>query len=83
MTDIGDIIAKPELCTGCLRCAMACSFFNSGKREFNLSEANIRIEADIIDFEFKIVILDSCTRCGICVEYCEFDALSQVEEVVA
>ena len=63
-------------CTGCLRCMLACSFFTSGRYEFNPSLSKIRVEPGSGDGEFEIVFLEGCDTCGICTRYCEFDALN-------
>jgi ferredoxin len=54
---------------------LACSFFTSEKREFNLSLSKIQLEPGPGDGEFEIALLEDCNHCGICVRYCEFDAL--------
>lgn len=69
----------PENCTGCLRCALACSYFATKEREFNISRAKIAILPGWQQRDFDIELDDECNHCGICVEYCEFGALSRAE----
>ena len=73
----GEISIAVEYCSGCLRCALACSFLTSGQRVFNLSQSRIQVtpRAEIGQFEVKLT--EDCTDCGICVDYCEFGVLSQ------
>ena len=80
MTRKADIVVAPEHCSGCLRCALACSFFTSRQREFNLSLSKITVLPGWEQGQFEIVLSQECTHCGICVPYCEFGVLSQGEE---
>ena len=77
MTHIHWISTKPETCSGCLCCALACSFFTSTERAFNPSQSKIRIVPDPDDGRFEIEFTEDCTLCGICADYCEFGVLSQ------
>ena len=76
-----EILVDPEQCSGCLRCALACSFFTSPEREFNLSQSKITVLPGWEQGEFEITLSEECTSCGICVKYCEFGALSQDKEI--
>ena len=76
-----EILVDPEHCSGCLRCALACSFFTSPEREFNLSQSKITVVPGWEQGQFEIRLSEECTGCGICVKYCEFGALSQGQEV--
>ena len=76
-----EISIAPDNCSGCLRCALACSFFTSPKREFNLSQSKITVVPDWEQGLFHIALSEECTGCGICIDYCEFGVLSQSNEV--
>ena len=63
---------KPELCTGCLQCEMACSFEHEGV--FNPARSRIRI------FEFehgRYSVPYTCTQCAEawCMKACPTDAI--------
>ncbi len=73
----GEISIAAENCSGCLRCALACSFFTSPERAFNPSKSSIQVIPGLEDGQFEVVLTEGCTHCGICVDYCEFDVLSQ------
>ena len=76
-----EILVDPEQCSGCLRCALACSFFTSPERTFSLSQSKITVVPGWEQGQFEIRLSEECTGCGICVKYCEFGALSQGHEV--
>ncbi|MBA3036863.1 MAG: hypothetical protein FP814_10275 [Desulfobacterium sp.] len=73
----GRITIAPDLCTGCLRCALACSFFTSPEKTFNLSNSRITVLPGYDLRQFEIAFKDACDQCGICVQYCEFGALNR------
>ncbi|MFC1944399.1 4Fe-4S binding protein [Chloroflexota bacterium] len=77
MTHTGEISVVATQCSGCLCCALACSFFTSPQKEFNPSQSKIQVTPAEIDGQFDIHISEECTLCGICIDYCEFDVLSQ------
>ena len=66
-----------DSCTGCLRCAMACSIYTSGQEAFNPYLSKIQISPGINGDTFDIVFTPECNGCGICVKYCEFGALNK------
>lgn len=66
----------PERCSGCMSCQLACSFTYEGS--FNPLKARIIINWPG-DLECKISFTETCTDCGVCVQYCNYDAL-QIEE---
>jgi Fe-S-cluster-containing hydrogenase component 2 len=74
------ISIAPKNCSGCLRCALACSYLTSPRREFNLSKSRITVLPGWEQGEFEITLSEECTSCGICVMYCEFGVLSQSKE---
>jgi ferredoxin len=63
----------PEKCAGCLRCQLACSEVYT--QAFNPSAARIRVEVSGADC--TIVFSEDCTRCGICVDQCLYQALEK------
>ncbi|MBU1052341.1 MAG: 4Fe-4S binding protein [Proteobacteria bacterium] len=69
------ITISPEFCTGCLRCSLACSFFTSTEKAFNISKSKIMVVPFYNMESFEITLKNDCDLCGICVQYCEFDAL--------
>jgi Fe-S-cluster-containing hydrogenase component 2 len=73
------VLVVPENCSGCLRCALACSFYTTPEREFNVSRSRIMILPGWDQRHFEVTLTDECTHCGICVQYCEFGALSRVQ----
>jgi len=68
------IRCQPELCTGCLRCALTCSDLHAGA--FCPERSFIRVEeqggACSVRFD------EACTGCGACADSCFYDALSKV-----
>ncbi|MBI5013946.1 MAG: 4Fe-4S dicluster domain-containing protein [Deltaproteobacteria bacterium] len=70
-------VAAPEQCSGCRLCALACSFYNTGEREFSLAAASIRIDRVRGENSFSPQVLEDCTGCGTCVPYCEYGVLAE------
>ena len=62
---------SPDNCTGCLRCALACSDLHTGA--FNPSAARIRVV--IRGASCEISFTETCTSCGICADSCLYGAL--------
>ncbi len=73
------VVISPDHCTGCLRCALACSYFTTKEREFNLSKARIKVLPGWQQRDPEVSLDGECNHCGICVEYCEFGVLSRAE----
>lgn len=71
------ISVHEDRCSGCQRCALACSFYTTPGKTFNLSKSKIMVMPSWDLGHFEIRIGDDCIRCGRCVEYCEFSALEQ------
>jgi len=71
-----EVKAYPEKCAGCFSCALACSWTFTGT--FNPLKSRVRINWPG-DVQRHIVFTKECTSCGICVEYCNYDALETVE----
>nr|HID57619.1 hypothetical protein [Desulfobacterales bacterium] len=69
------VIAE-ENCSGCLLCALACSFFNQPDRVFNLSKSQIKVERIGGQNRFKISFKEDCIECGTCADYCHYGVLS-------
>lgn len=62
----------PEKCTGCLVCALECSFLYEGR--FSPSDSRIIINKA---YENSIIFAPECTRCGVCADACPFGALTK------
>lgn len=77
------ISAIEERCSGCQRCALACSFFTSPEKAFNLSKSKITVVPSWDLGHFEISFSEDCTHCAKCVQYCEFGALKRHEQVSA
>ncbi len=70
------IKVKAVNCSGCLRCALACSFYNTKERVFSFAESQIVVRPDENDAWFNIEFREDCIACGICVDHCDFGALT-------
>jgi len=66
-----DIQVTADNCTGCLRCALACS--QTYTRLFNAPAAHIRVELSAT--ACTIQFTEQCNACGICADNCFYDAL--------
>jgi Fe-S-cluster-containing dehydrogenase component len=62
-----------EKCTGCLRCALACSDLYSGS--FNPALSRIRIAISIDDWAIELA--EDCNECAACVDHCFYGALQR------
>ena len=71
-----EIKVFPERCSGCLLCMIACNFFFT--KAFGLGSSRIDIHRINGKDNYTIKLLDSCTRCGLCVKYCYYSALVRV-----
>lgn len=76
MSSVSGVSVTPENCSGCLLCCLACSFFNSPERVFNLSRSMIKVRG-AQDGGFEIEFSEDCTGCGLCVNYCHYGALGK------
>ena len=69
---------SPERCTGCLRCALACSDLYSGS--FNPAVSRIRIA--VADDDWAVELTEDCNECAACVDHCFYDALQRQKKGV-
>ena len=76
MADSERIVIKAENCSGCLLCALACSFFTTPERAFSPAHAKIAVRPGAAESWFTVQLLPACDGCGVCVQYCAFDALA-------
>ncbi|MFP4475440.1 MAG: hypothetical protein ACLFOY_07745 [Desulfatibacillaceae bacterium] len=67
------IRAYPELCTGCLRCQLACSFSHTGA--FNPEAAFLRVVHDGVNCTIRLA--RGCDGCGECADDCFYGALEK------
>jgi len=75
------MVIAQENCSGCLSCALACSFFNTPERVFNPARAYVRIERREGQNRFVVSYLDECLECGVCVERCNYGVLADGNSV--
>jgi len=73
----GSKVIAEENCSGCLLCALACSFFNTPDRVFNPDKAQIKIERMEGQNRFKVSFKEECLECGICADYCHYGVLEK------
>ncbi|HPC47054.1 MAG TPA: hypothetical protein PLW83_03340 [Deltaproteobacteria bacterium] len=66
----------PERCTGCLRCALRCSYIFTGRFNPCAARIRVRVEKDRCEIELG----DACTGCGECAKACLYGALARVPE---
>ncbi|MFO7795074.1 MAG: 4Fe-4S dicluster domain-containing protein [Promethearchaeati archaeon] len=68
---------NPENCTGCRICQLICSF--TFTKQFNPDLSHIKIRTPY-GHKPQLKILDTCKKCGLCIEHCIYEALEIVEE---
>lgn len=68
-----------ERCTGCLRCALACSDLYTGSFNPAASKVRILVSGDDWSIEFA----EDCNDCAACVDHCFYAALQRVARGVA
>ncbi len=64
-----------EKCSGCLLCALVCSFHKGEESSFQLSQSRIQIRRVKGKQMFTVGFLESCDNCGLCANYCLNGAL--------
>lgn len=72
-----EICIFSEKCSGCLLCALACSFYRGREGSFSLTKAHIEVNRVRATHRFEVKFRGSCDRCGICAGYCLGGALVQ------
>jgi formate hydrogenlyase subunit 6/NADH:ubiquinone oxidoreductase subunit I len=72
------MFAPSDKCSGCLTCLLACSYFTEGV--FSLTRAKLRISRYEEGSRFMITFLPNCIKCGLCADYCPWDAIVKVRE---
>ena len=91
MTGVGDnLIAKSKglqitadstKCVGCLLCELRCSL--RFEKAFNPAEAAIAIRRKVKSAsEYEISFNEICDNCGLCVQFCNYGALTQTRNKV-
>ena len=71
-------VVNEQKCSGCYLCALACSFYTTPERQFNLSTAMIRIERVDKENKFRPVLSEVCLNCVShkCMDFCTFGVLT-------
>jgi len=69
------VIAEWGKCRGCQICQLICSFVH--EKVFNPGKAFIHVRRLGEETEFGVYFLPDCNRCGVCVRFCLYGALSQ------
>jgi len=67
-----EITVDTKKCTGCLVCALHCSYTKQGL--FNPMKAYIRIST-CLDEPNKVFFTNDCDSCGICAHFCPYGCL--------
>ena len=62
-----------ERCTGCLRCALACSDLFTGR----VNPVVSRVQVVVSDADWSIEFHEDCNECGICVDHCFYGAMQK------
>ena len=63
-------------CVGCLLCELRCSL--RFEKAFNPAKAAIRVHRQVDSVnEYDISFTEKCDRCGLCVQFCLYGALTQ------
>jgi|Deesub1362B_J571_1020462.scaffolds.fasta_scaffold21338_2 NAD-dependent dihydropyrimidine dehydrogenase PreA subunit len=68
------IVIHPQLCTGCLRCALVCS--HRFHKVFEPSKAQIRVRFGGTDA--YLTFSEECIKCGTCADECLYGALEKL-----
>ena len=67
------IVAEEANCVGCLTCTLHCSLTKLGL--FNPMKAYIKVSVPL-DKPNLISFTEDCDDCGVCAEFCPYNALS-------
>jgi|GEM_PF-3362305 len=70
-------VVAPWNCSGCLNCALACSFFNTPERVFNPARAHIKIHSLEGQNQFVVEFSNDCVQCGLCTERCYYGVITK------
>ncbi|MFH1640254.1 MAG: 4Fe-4S dicluster domain-containing protein [Chloroflexota bacterium] len=65
------MLLRPEKCTGCLQCLMACSLKYEGVVSPLMARSRLVKKDDIV---IRIELSPECTLCGACVTACHYGA---------
>jgi len=64
-------------CTGCLLCELRCSL--RFIKAFSPAKAAIAVYRKVESAdEYGVTFNDSCDNCGLCVQFCNYGALTQI-----
>ena len=73
-----DTSMKPlsENCTGCLMCQLACSFTKTSA--FSPASSYVTVQRVGVSETYEVSFTEDCDACGVCTQYCYFDAIESV-----
>jgi Fe-S-cluster-containing dehydrogenase component len=71
------VVADWSQCRGCQVCQLICSFRRD--QAFNPTRAAVQVGRLGGETEFGVTFTADCDRCGSCVKYCLYGALSREE----
>jgi len=69
------IMINMDSCSGCVLCAIACSFFTGDEEKFNPFKAKIKVSRQEKQNDFFVELLPECINCGFCTKYCNYNAI--------
>jgi Fe-S-cluster-containing dehydrogenase component len=79
LREISLIFLEPTRCQGCRLCEAACSFHQTGHKEFNPALTSTRISRDNDSARITMSVDSTCDSCRgeespLCVKYCAYGA---------
>ena len=78
-TENKKVIIHAENCAGCLSCQLICSL--TYQKEFNPLKAFLHVRyLGRAGNDNLVYFSDECNECGLCAEYCHFNALTLKEK---
>ncbi|MDD4149472.1 MAG: 4Fe-4S binding protein, partial [Bacteroidales bacterium] len=88
--EIAVISGKGGTGKSCISAAFASMFANTMLVDCDVDAANLHLlfnpeienEEVFIGAESAVIDYDKCTNCGLCAEYCRFDAISFVDKII-
>lgn len=65
-------VVRPENCSGCSICQLACSFRNGPDRSFQPAAAHLRVLRVGGMNRFRVEFTPDCNGCGLCAVHCAY-----------